>query len=155
MQRLIIVKCPMALTLFLNVETIEPDIKVKLIKQTVALQNTNAMDEVILKKGNDLELQGDILDIEKEKIIKTLKMFQEITGVERENICINVKRICMRFSSISNIEAGLLIGLNEFYHTNLSMEELKKMGNKIDNLVSYFLVGGFKKIDEEKGELVS
>ena len=65
MQRLIIVKCPMALTLFLNVETTEPNIKVKLIKQTVALQDTNAMDEVSLKKSNGLELQGDILDIEK------------------------------------------------------------------------------------------
>ena len=77
--------------------------------------------------------------------------FQEYTNLKVENISVNIKRVCIRFSNISNIIAGILIGLNEYYHTNLDLEELKKISYKVDKSAPYFLIGGFKKIDEEKG----
>ncbi len=156
MRRVINVKCPMALTLFLNVETIEPDIKVKMIKQTVALQNTNIMDEIEIKKNNNdtLEIVGDIDVLEKDKFLNTIKLFEEKSNIEVRGLTINIKRICMRVACPSNIIAGLLIGLNEFYHTNFSFDDLKRIGYKVDNISPYFLVGGFKKIDEAKGEMI-
>ena len=88
MGRVVTVKCPMALTLFLNIETLKPDIKVKLIKQTVALQNTNIMDLVEIKKDIDLKILGDIEVIEKEIFLKTINLFQEYTNLKVENISV-------------------------------------------------------------------
>ncbi len=155
MKRVVLVKCPMALTLFLNVEALEPIVKVKLIKQTVALQNSNVMDSVEIAKGLGIEIKGDIEILEKETILKIINIFQEYTNLEIDNISIDIKRMCKRFSCISNITAGVLIGLNEYYHANINRDELKKLSYKIDKFAPYFIDGGFKKIDEEKGEMLT
>ena len=155
MERIITIKCPMALTLFLNIETIEPTLKVKLIKQTVALQNSNIMDYVEIKRDYGLEIKGDIELLEREVFLRSINIFQECTKLKVDNLSIDIKRMCKRFYSTSNIIAGILIGLNEYYHANLTIDELKKLSYKIDKFAPYFLVGGFKKYDEEKEEMVN
>lgn len=159
MQKCVIVKCPMALTLFLNLEMIEPDIKVKLVKQTVAMKNTLVCDSIELKSTyDDLKIDyKELTDIEKEKIQETINLFEDVTSLKINNLNIKINRLNLRLSNLNfeSIIAGLLIGLNEYYHTNLDITKLKKIGYQISPLVPYFLVGGFKKISEANREISS
>ncbi len=159
MLKCVFVKCPMALTLFLNLETIEPVVKAKLIEQTVAVQGSRACDNLEIKKAfKEEHLKIDCCNLtldEKEKIYKTINLFEEATNIKITNLEIKITRENLRLSylNFSSIIAGLLIGLNYYYNTDLEICRLKKIGYQISPLVPYFIVGGFKKISESKKEM--
>ena len=94
MQKCVIVKCPMALTLFLNLEMIEPDIKVKLVKQTVAMKDTLACDTIEFYSSYDkLKIDYEELnDREKEKIQETINLFEDATSLKINNLNIKINR---------------------------------------------------------------
>ena len=154
MKKSIMIKCPMALTLFLNLEKINPSIKAKLINQTVEVNYTQESDMIEISSNDKFEIL-ELDDKEKEVILKTITLFEKIAKIKINDLKIKITRINLRLSSFDSIIAGLLIGLNEYYHTNLDNNYLKKIALEISPLVSYFLIGGFKKISEEKGEITS
>ena len=156
MKKSIIIKCPMALPLFMNLETIKPEIKSKIIEQTVELNYTLETDILeITDNDNDKIEIAELNDKEKEIILKTITLFEKIAKIKINGLKIKIHRINLRLSSLDSIIAGLLIGLNEYYQTNLDNNYLKKIAFEISPLVSYFLIGGFKKISEEKREITS
>lgn len=154
MKKSVMVKCPMALTLFMNLETIEPVIKAKLIEQTVAINYTLESDIIEITEDSNLEIESLTSD-EKEIMNKTITLFSKIAKLKVDGLRIKITRVNTRLSSLDSLIAGLLIGLNEYYHTNLDNNYLKKIALEISPLVPYFLIGGFKKINEEKGEISS
>ena len=111
------------------------------------MQAITLYERITLKKAPDiqLELPGSFVAAnEKNTAYKAAKLFLEYTGL-KGGVKISVqKRVPVRagMAGGSADAAGVLVGMNELYHTRLSMSELCALGAKIGADVPFALMGG-------------
>ena len=125
------------------------------------LQTINAYDMVNIKKNHlnrdgkvNIVLEDNSEDIES-GISQIINAFSYYCKIKVENIIIEVNKCHLRLNDdYSNILSGLLMGLNFFYRTNLSIRELIVIGNMVNPMIEYYLVCGCRKITKD-GELSS
>ena len=111
------------------------------------MQAITLYERITLQKAPaiQLELPGSFVAAnEKNTAYKAAKMFLEYTGL-KGGVKISVqKRVPVRagMAGGSADAAGVLVGMNELYHTRLSMSELCALGAKIGADVPFALMGG-------------
>ena len=118
------------------------------------LQTVNVYDHIIINQ--DIKNKSNVLinssnNITKgtnEKLNEILLIYANYINMKINNVSIDVKYndiSCLKKEE--NILAGFLIALNYYFKSNLTNHELIYLASKIDNLISYYINGGYKKID--------
>ena len=122
----------------------------------VILQTIDIYDSVIIKQEIKKETglvvisKDDVSDDLKDKIKEIILIYSKYTGIKIDNIVIELKRNEINIlEQDENILAGLLIGLNNYFKTDLTLHELIFLGKKIDSLIAYYLIDGYKRIDND------
>ena len=117
-------------------------------------QSVNIYDKVIIcknieKKNNILiECETEIDDKLRETIQTLIILFFKYNNINVNNLIIKIeKNETNLLNSNYNILAGILVGLNVYYNTNLSTHQLLYLSNKINPLIAYYIICGYKKID--------
>ena len=122
------------------------------------LQSVNIYDKVkIYKEKNQTDIiiksKEELDDEIKEKIKKLIGLFSKYTGIDIDGLTLEVewdKNDILRVNE--NVLAGILVGLNVYYksflpnHELLLDHELIYLANRIDSMIAYYVVCGFRKI---------
>ena len=118
------------------------------------LQTVDIYDHVVIKqdiknKSNALIKTSDnVRKGTNEKLTELLLIYSNYINMKLNNISVNVNYndiSCLKKEE--NILAGFLLALNYYFKNNLTTHELVYLASKIDNLIGYYIVGGYKKID--------
>lgn len=147
------IECPARLTLFLNSYQSKNIKKFNLINQTVDIYDKLTISED-KKKYEGIKIISKDLNIQPENNIcyKAAKLFFEYTGITPNTFNIYLEKnipIKKGFAGSSSLAAGVLKGLNEYYHTNLTKKELMLLAIKLGEEVPYFIVSGYASINDE------
>ena len=141
------IKCPRSIDLKNLVNDNNPDTK-------SILQSVDIFDKVNLIKKNRGNLgvcieSEDEFNIDfKNKIRNIIETFSRYVNINIDNLTIGFEKESISLLSNNyNILAGVLIGLNILYSTNLSSRELIFLASFVDSEISYYLVCGYKRID--------
>ena len=145
------VMCPVALNLFLNARKIKDDnsLDIKLINQTI-----NLYDIVYLREtkqdnpGTHIKSEKEISEYLKENILKIVNLFFDITNINPDSFFIEIEKN-QEIENDNSIIAGVLIGLNQHYQTNLTKKQLIDISLHINSEIPYFIVGGYSKITND------
>ena len=120
-----------------------------LVLQTISIYDFISLKQEIKNKTGIVILSNENISEEmKENINKLLLLFSSYIGLTIRDLIIEIKLDSL--SSLrgeENILAGLLIGLNHYFKSRLTIRELIFLADKINPLIAYYLVGGYKKID--------
>ena len=148
----ITIECPAKLNLFLNVLENNKELglhDIVLINQTINLFDTitieekeNSIDGIFIESENE-DIPKDINN----SCYKACKLFFEFTNLKLNNIHISIKKRIPIMSGLggeSTDAAGVLLGLNIMYNTNLTKEELGQIGAKVGTDTPYFIHAGYK-----------
>ena len=118
------------------------------------LQTVDIYDHVVIKqdiknKSNALIKTSDnVRKGTNEKLTELLLIYSNYINMKLNNISVNVNYndiSCLKKEE--NILAGFLLALNYYFKNNLTTHELVYLASKIDNLIGYYIIGGYKKID--------
>ena len=152
----ITIECPAKLNLFLNVLENNKELAlhdIVLINQTINLFDTitieekeNSIDGIFIESEND-DIPKDINN----SCYKACKLFFEFTNLKLNNIHISIKKRIPIMSGLggeSTDAAGVLLGLNIMYNTNLTKEELGQIGAKVGTDTPYFIHAGYKLVTD-------
>lgn len=117
------------------------------------LQTVDIYDELDLSNNigsNNLLIVSNIeLSLETKNNFKVLfDMFLNFTKTIGHGLIINItKNPINLLDNDSNILAGFIIGLNAYFKTNVAMHDLVYLGKMVNNLIAYYLVCGYRRID--------
>lgn len=142
------VMCPVALNLFLNIRKIKDDgsLDLKLINQTVNLYDIVYLREAKHEKtGIHIKSKNEISEYLKESILKITNLFFQVTNIKPNSFIIEIEKT-QAIQNDNSIIAGVLIGLNQHYQTNLTKKQLITIAHQINPDIPYFIVGGYSKI---------
>lgn len=142
------VMCPVALNLFLNIRKIKDDgsLDLKLINQTVNLYDIVYLREAKHEKtGIHIKSKNEISEYLKESILKITNLFFQVTNIKPNSFIIEIEKT-QELENDNSIIAGVLIGLNNHYQTNLTKKQLITIAHQINPDIPYFIVGGYSKI---------
>lgn len=145
--------CPAKITLFLNKYESNNMKKFKVINQTINLYDKLVISED-KKQNNGIKIitnNKKILTDQDNICYKTCCLFFEYTNIYPKTFNVYIEKgipILKGLSGGASSAAGLLKGLNEYYHTNLTKEEMMSLAFKINEEVPYFLVSGYAKITD-------
>ena len=152
----ITIECPAKLNLFLNVLENNKELglhDIVLINQTISLFDTitieekeNSIDGIFIESENE-DIPKDINN----SCYKACKLFFEFTNLKLNNIHISIKKRIPIMSGLggeSTDAAGVLLGLNIMYNTNLTKEELGQIGAKVGTDTPYFIHAGYKLVTD-------
>ena len=152
MLKVVEVACPAKISLFLNVNDYS-DTKnqydTRMINQTINLYDNIIIQE---KRGPENILINTSIPLVKEEIenyYKIVKLFLEYTNIKTGTLKITVNKSIPSLSGLGGLEtdiAGILIGLNKYYCTDLTTRELMFLGSLINKNVAYFIHAGCCKI---------
>lgn len=147
------IQCPARLTLFLNSYQSKNVKRFNLINQTVNIYDKLTISED-KKKYDGIKIISKDLKIQPENNIcyKAAKLFFEYTGVNPNTFNILLEKnipIKKGFAGSASLAAGILKGLNEYYHTNLTKRELMLLAIELGEEVPYFIVSGYASINDE------
>lgn len=155
MLKTVEVMCPARVTLFYNNLGFDNNNKhkFKLVNQTVDIYDVLEITEF---KNDDtgIEIISDSKDIpfDNENICyKACQLFLKYTGIKTNSLKIFLDKkipVSMGFAGSSSDAAGLLIGLNKYYKTNLTERELLLLAFELGYEVPYFIVSGYASIND-------
>ena len=143
------VNCPRSIDL-LSISNIKDNNKdAKHILQTVDIYDFISIKQEIKKQTGIIIISDDeLLDTTKNKIKETIWLFSNYIGINIRDLIIEIKLDNFSFFKCEeNILAGILIALNNYFKRYITLHELVFLADKIDPLISYYIVGGYKKID--------
>ena len=153
------VSCPAKINLFLNVTGFNEEKKlysIKMINQTIDLYDNITLQET--KVGNGITIKSNNIILLNSICLDAAKLFFEYTKIKPNNFLITIQKNIPDNSGLganSTDAAGVLLGLNEYYHTNLTKRELIFLSSLLGQDVPYFIYSGCKiitgygdKIDE-------
>ena len=142
--------CPRSINLISIPEFKNKYGETKSIMQTIDIYDFVSIKKDINKSLGVLIISRDNLTNElKNNIRKIINIFSNYIGVFINDITIEIKYDDYIYSKREeNILAGLLIALNDYFKVQLTMSELIYLGEKINSFISYYLVGGYKKVLE-------
>ena len=121
------------------------------INQTVDIYDTvniyqrkklNKEFEVISKDKISLNLM--------DSISKAVQLFKNYTNVDITNTVLEIEKNhdLKKLNHDDNIIAGIFLGLNYYFKTNLTSRELFFLGSQINLNVAYFIMGGACYLDQ-------
>lgn len=155
MLKTVEVMCPARVTLFYNNLGFGEDNKpkFKLVNQTINVYDILEIAE--LKKEDDrIEINSDSKDIPlncENLCYKACQLFFKYTGIKHSQVKIFIdKKIptSMGFGGSASDAAGVLIGLNKYYKTNLTERELLLLAYELGYEVPYFIISGYASIND-------
>lgn len=122
------------------------------------IQTIDVCDTITIDEGEDISFRSETKewDAGKSLISKAVNLFRETTGFSK-GVLITVEKsipIMAGLGGDSSDTAAVLFGLNRFFETELSFEELHGMAEKLGSDVPFFLYGGTALI-EGRGEIVT
>ena len=143
------INCPRSLDLKSINLIREKHPEAKSILQTVSIYDSISLTYEMKKDTGIVILSKEKLSDElKENIRKLLGLFSCYVGIMIKDLIIDIKVDPFSYlRAEENLLAGFLIGLNYYFNTNLTIRELFFLADKINPLISYYIVGGYKKID--------
>ena len=140
------IACPAKLSLFLNVTGYDEKKQmhtVKMINQSINLYDTIYIQEFLRRDdGIIIKINNDILNDNTANCYKAAKLFFDYTSN-----CLEIK-IDKKIPNMVGLGgedtdvAGILIGLDKYYQTNLTIKELMNLGFQISEGVPYFIKMG-------------
>ena len=146
MLKQIKIECPAKLSLFLNVTGYNQNKQmhtVKMINQSINLYDTIYIQENLRKNdGIIIKINNDILNDDANNCYKAVKLFFDYTGITTNCIEIKIDKKIPNMAGLGGEDtdvAGILIGLDRYYQTNLTIKELIDLGFKISAGVPYFI----------------
>lgn len=154
MSKSIEILCPARLTLFFNSYESNNIKRFKLINQTISLYDKLEISED-KKKYDGLKIISNKKDLtlnQNNICYKACSLFFEYTGINPNTFNVILEKgipISKGLAGSESTAAGLLKGLNEYYHTNLTNDELMKLAIKLGDEVPYFLISGYAKITDD------
>ena len=134
-----------------------PSIKEKHQDAKSILETIDIYDFISITK--DIKRQTGILitsnyelnDNMKEKIKMIISIFSNYVGIPIRDLIIDIKYDNINYlKNEESILAGLFIALNHFLRTGLSIHELVYLAERIDVVLGYYIIGGYKKILENR-----
>ncbi len=132
-----------------------PGLKDKYKDAKSILETIDIYDYVSIKRdiknstGILITSYNDIDEILKDDIRKIITLFSNYVGIQINDIIIDIKYDeNILFKSNESLLAGLLLSLDIFYKTQLTMHELIFLAEKLNPLISYYVLGGYKKIND-------
>ena len=141
------VDCPRSIDLKNIVNNHNDDVK-------YILQTVDIYDKIIFEANKDncngimIKSNFKIQDDLNNKINNVINLFLNYTNISVDNLTIYIEKNDISIlNSDYNIIAGIINGLNTYFNTNLDLHELMFLAKKIDNIVCFYLVCGYKKID--------
>lgn len=154
------ISCPAKVNLFLNIKSKNEELN--LHDLTLYNQTINLYDEIIIyenklnqkkEKTNKIEIKSkDNIPLdETNSTYKAAKIFFEYTGIEYYPLTIEIIKKIPTMSGLggeSTDAAGVLLGLDRLYNTNLSRDELLSLAFKVGSDTPYFIVGGYAKVTD-------
>lgn len=152
MQKSVEVLCPLKLTLFLNYQGIDKQTNLK--KLNIINQTIDIYDKLVI---TEFKRKYDGINIEcndyKEEFYKTCKLFFDYTNIKINSLLLEIEianqdLTCL--GSKDSIMAGILLGLDRYYQTNLTKRELVFLALNLGGWVPYFLVSGYAKINNNQ-----
>lgn len=148
MLKIVEVSCPAKINLFLNVTGFNEEKKlhsVKMINQTIDLYDNITLQET--KVGNGITVKSNNIILSNNICYEAAKLFFEYTKIKPNNFLITIQKKIPDNSGLggkSTDAAGVLLGLNEYYHTNLTKRELIFLASLLGQDVPYFIYSGCK-----------
>lgn len=117
------------------------------------MQTVNIFDTLFLEKRQDnkivLECDDENIPCDESNICyKCAKIFFDMTNI-KGGVNIKIEKVIPSQAGMaggSSDGAGVLVGLNELFNTNLDIDALCKMGIKIGADIPFCLVGGTAKV---------
>ena len=117
------------------------------------LQSIDIYDKVVISETKE---KGIFINYNNEKneeilseINKLIGIFSKYINMDVNNIKINIEtNKNILFQSKYSILATILLGLNIYYNNILSFHELVYLADEINCFISYYLICGYRKIDE-------
>ncbi|MBR3660284.1 MAG: hypothetical protein IKN63_00075 [Bacilli bacterium] len=117
-------------------------------------QTINLYDEVCIsrninkQKGILIKSNVELAEETKNNIQKLIDLFLNYVSITCDSLVVDIKKNKLNLlDNDYNILAGLLMGLNIYFKIYLPSHELIYLSKKIDELIAYYLICGYKKID--------
>lgn len=148
MLKIVEVSCPAKLNLFLNITGFNEEKKlhsVKMINQTIDLYDNITLQET--RVGNGIVVKSNNIILLNNICYEAAKLFFEYTKIKPNNFLITIQKNIPDNSGLggkSTDAAGVLLGLNEYYRTNLTKRELIFLASLLGQNVPYFICSGCK-----------
>ena len=140
------ISCPATLNLFLNVTGYDQNKQmhtVKMINQSINLCDIVYIQENLLKKdGIIIKINNDILNDNTNNCYKAAKLFFDYTGITTNCLEIKIDKKIPNMAGLGGEDtdvAGILIGLDRYYKTNLTVKELAEKAIKDLSLIYFYL----------------
>lgn len=144
---------PAKISLFYNVTGYNEEKQKYLIKsynQTIDMYNIiNIYERKKLFDGIRVIIDDNILNDLNNSAYIAANLFFKYTGINPNSFFIKIKKGIPNgygFGGDDSNAASILVGLNEYYNTNLSQDELMFLASNIGYDVPYFINGGYSKI---------
>lgn len=144
------INCPAKVNLFLNILNNNKDIGLHdlvLINQTVSLFDEITIYELTKGDMGIKIISKDNIPLDStNSAYKACQLFFDYTGIHPNTFIISINKNIPNEAGLggeSTDAAGVLIGLNDYYHTNLSKKELMTLGFKVGSDVPYFIHSGY------------
>jgi 4-diphosphocytidyl-2-C-methyl-D-erythritol kinase len=122
------------------------------------IQTVDLCDIITIDEGKHISFQSETeeWDAEKSLVSKAVYLFQETAGFPKGLSIIVDKNIPLMagLGGDSSDAAAVLLGLNRFCETDLSVEKLQGIAEELGSDVPFFLYGGTALI-EGRGEIVT
>ena len=110
------------------------------------LQTVSLADTLTFEPGETLDFRCDVPNLQSPDnlVLKAAKLLQETTGCSKGAVIHLTKRIPIAagLGSGSTDAAATLVGLNQLWELNLSLERLVGLASKLGSDVAFFLYGG-------------
>ena len=149
MKKIVEVHCPAKINLFLNItdyDEIKKLHNLKMINQTVNLYDIITMQEYSKKDlGIVINSDANIPLDETNSCYKACKLFFDYTKINPSTFYIYIKKNIPNMAGLggeSTDAAGVLLGLNQYYQTELSKKELASLGFQVGSDVPFFIYSG-------------
>lgn len=146
-MELVEVNCPRSLDLSL-LNTNKYDNNTDSIRQTIDIYDSIVLWQEIKKSTGIVINYGEYLSEElKEAIMQILGIYSNYVGLKIKDLIIQINKDPYGYLNDNyNILSGILVALNDYFKSNLTNHELIYLAQKVNKLISYYLVGNYKKI---------
>lgn len=152
------IKCPARINLFFNINgynKLKQSYTISAVNQTIDLYDKIIIKDInypktSINKSINISIipnSENIISLE-EEFYHTCKIFFAYTGINPHNlvIAINKKINIEGLGDKASDIAGILLGLNTYYNTNLTNHELRYLASLVNLEAPYFINGGYAKI---------
>lgn len=118
------------------------------IRQTIDIYDSVVMHQEIKKTTGIVINTSDNLKEEfNDQVKKIIHIFEQYVGIIVRDLIIEIKDDPNQLLfDENNILSGIIVALNNYFKCNLSNHELIYLSQKINQVISYYLQGGYKKI---------